>query len=1085
MKNKNIILTRLSLICFFLWINLNNTVVAQKNVGTRNQQGVVQDVTTQKDITNKNQQGVVQDNSAQKKTVKNNQKAVVKETKAQNNSSKNLVTGIITDKFGNLLAGAEVRVKNSEKMAATNINGAFELNVNEPLAIFQISHDGYATIEIIKGLKTEFEIVLQKDASNRDQKIVTKYDKVARYALGSPVATINAEELAKTPYLNLAAALVGQLPGLLSRVTNSEPGSEDYTLNIRGVGTLNGTSPLILIDGVPMSNLQGINPRDVASVSVFKDAASTILYGLQAASGIISVVTKDGDFGKARINVSANYSFMTPTRTPNMINSGDYATMRNQASLNDGIGTPIFSATNISNYYKNFQTGDSSKLYPNMNWYKTFIQPMVRSQRYNVSATGGINGLKYYTNIGYSNVGSPYKTDGGTPQSYDRFDFRSNVEVKLNKYMTTYMKVAGQVQRQNGSDSTAGSIYSSVFNLAPTMYGPLTPAGQVLSTQQETNPTYGRINKNGYSVQTSTNINTIIGLNIDLSFLTKGLSISTTGMFNGSAWSNVTGTQNYERWTGTVSKRTLPLVDTLVFTKLGTQLYTPLTLDKTVTTNYGSYFDGSLKYEKQLGIHAFSALLFARYQYQNRADLNVNGYLPYLRETSGGQLNYSLSDILFANLAASYEGTEQFAPGHQYGFFPAGSIAYIISNHDFLKNNKTITFLKLRASYGVNGNDQLSPNRLMYLDNILKTTNTFIANLSPIVSEFQKGNLQYTWEKSAKTNIGIDISLWNQLTLGLDVFREIRTDVVTGQNSVPALQGVATANLAAANLGKVQNQGFEIQLGYNKAFSKAFSMNLQTYLDFAKNTILASDELPLGSDYAYPYRQKGYSIGQVFGYEIDKSNGSGYFNSQTEITNSGLTYSGIKPRPGDFIYKDLNSDHIIDQKDMAPMGYSAIPQFCYGANLNLKWKNFDLSVLIQGVGNVSVMNSGFGYFDYLNQGSYFDNQRNAWTPERYAANLTISAPALSTSQSSSPSYTANSYYLSDRSYTRLKNVEIGYMLPSTVTKKISLESVRIYVSGNNLYTIDKMNNNDIDVESSGYLAMPINKTLNIGLNVTF
>ena len=1023
MKNKNII--KLALLCFFLWLNFNSTVTAQKKTSVINLQGIV------------------------------------------------------TDNFGNPLGGAEIRLKNSEKMAATNINGTFEINVTDPLAVFEISRDGYFSTEVTKGDKLKLEIVLQKDASNRDRKIATRYDKKSVYTLGSPVATITGEELLKTPYINLAAALVGQLPGLLCRETGAEPGNEGFTLNIRGRGTTNGTAALILIDGVPMSNLQGINPRDVASVSVYKDAASTILYGMQAPSGIVSIITKEGDFGKARINVSASYSFQQPTRTPHMLSSGDYATLKNQATANDAITTLPFTTTDIARYYKNYQSGDSAGLYPNNNWYSTFMQPMVQTQRYNLSAVGGIDGLKYYTNIGYSNVGSPYKTaNGGTPQSLDRFEFRSNLNVKLNKYVSTYMKIAGRIERDNGSNTDAPTIYSNIFNFAPTMYGPLTPDGKVITNALGTNPTYGLINSGGNLTTTSTNINTIAGLNVDLGFVTNGLSASVTGMFNGSATSNVNGTRGYERWT-----RNLGRTDSLLFIKQGTQLVTPLTLTKSVTTSYYSYFDGSLKYEKQFGIHSISALVFARYQYTNLANLDINGFLPYIRETSGGQLNYSLSNILFANVAASYEGTEQFAPGSQYGLFPAGSLAWVVSNHDFLKNNKIITFLKLRASYGINGSDQLGGTRLVYLDNMYKGTTTWITNLGNIVSETKKGNQQFTWEKSAKTNLGLDLTLFNQLTLGLDVFNEIRTDVVTSQNSIPAIQGLATANLPLANLGKVQNQGFEIQLGYNKAFNKDFSMSLQTYVDFAKNTILISDELPLGSDYAYQYRQKGYSVGQNFGYIVDKSNGNGYFNSQDEITNSGLTYSGKAPRVGDLIYKDLNGDHIIDQKDLAPMGFSNIPQFSYGANLNFKWKNFDATILVQGVANVSQMNSGLGYYSNVNQGTFFDNHLTAWTADRYANNLPITAPALTINGSSSN--VANDYYLSDRSYTRLKNVEIGYMLPGSLARKIMTESVRIYVSGNNLLTFDKMNNKDIDVESSGYTVMPISKTFNIGLNVTF
>ena len=1025
MKNKNIILMRLVLISFFLCLTFNTIVTAQKK------------------------------------------------------NTRILFKGIVTDKFKNPIAGAEVRVKNTDKVAATDNNGSFELNVTDALVVIEISKNGYATISVPKADKMNLEVVLQRDATNRYQKILTGYDKKAIYAMTSPVATITGEELVKTPYMNLAAALVGRLPGLISQVTSAEPGAEVYSLYIRGLGSTTGTIPLILIDGVPMDNLQSINPCDVASVSVFKDAASTIFYGMQAAHGIISVVTKEGDYGKPRISISVNTTYMTPTRTPQMINSGDYATLRNQAAINDKISSLPFTSTDIANYYKNFQTGDSAGLYPNTNWYNTFIQPMVQTQRYNLSATGGIDGLKYYTNVGYSRAGSPYITDnGGTPQSIDRVDFRSNVEVKLNNYISAFMKVAGQVQRQTGSNTTAKDIYSSVFNLAPTMYGPLTPAGQVITSPTVTDPLYGRINSAGNLSQTSTNLNSIIGLNIDMGFITKGLSAKVSGMFNGFATSKINGTKSYERWT-----RNLGRLDSLKFIKQGTQLNTPLVLTKTVTTNYAGYFDGLLRYDKQLGVHTIGALVFARYQYSNHADLDVNGYLPYIRQTSGGQLNYSLSDILFANVAASYEGTEAFAPGLQYGLFPAASMAWVISNFDFLKNNKILTFLKLRASYGINGNDQEGVSRLVYSDNLSRTGTAFVSNLGTPINELLKGNPTFTWEKSEKINLGLDFTLFNQVTLGFDIFRETGTGLVKTQSMYPDIMGVPATNLAPINFGKRKNEGFEIQLGYNKPFSKDFTMSIQTYADFARNSSLKSDVL-LETDGLISQGVIGARGGQIYGYVVDKSNGNGYFNSLDEIKNSGLTYSGLQPRVGDFIYKDINGDHIINESDARnPMGYSTLPEINYGANLNLKWKNFDASILVQGVTNVSRMNSGLGYFDYVNQGTYFEKHLTTWTADRYANGLPITGPAVSNTQNSSSA--SNDYYLSDRSYTRIKNVEIGYQLPSSVAKRIMMESLRIYISGNNLLTFDNMNNKDIDVENTGYTAIPINKAVNVGLIITF
>jgi len=994
---------------------------------------------------------------------------------AQAKKDRVFLTGKVVDNFGNRLVGAQVRLENTDQIAVTNMSGNYELNVYDPKAILEVSCYGFASKKITKGEKMTVDIVLNFDASYKDQQISTVYDKRVSYSLTSSVVTISGEELNKTPSINLAAALAGRLPGLVVRQSNAEPGNESFSLNIRGLGTSNGRTPLVLIDGVPSGNLQSINPRDVASVSVFRDGASNVLFGMEAGNGTISIITKSGDFGKPRIKISMDQSYRQPINTPDMISSYEYATLKNQAYKNDGYGDfYAYSESKVDGY----KAGDTLGFFPNNNWYKYFMEPMVKSQRYNFSATGGFDGLKYYTSIGYSNVGSPYKVDGGTPQSNDRIDFRTNVDVKLNKYISTSMKISGLLNRKNSSNVSAADILSSVFNMPPTIYGPLTPDGKVIATPQQTSPTYGSINRSGSLQQTTTKMNAILGLDVDLSFITKGLSAQASAMFDASAYSNVNGTTNYERWIRNEARQ-----DSLLFIKQGTELVTPLVLTKGVSTSYMANTHGLLRYDRKFDTHSLGAIAFVRYQHENHADLNINGILPYQRLTYGGRFNYGYSNLLFAELAASYEGSEQFAPERRFGLFPSASLAWVVSNHDFLKENKTLTYLKLRASHAIVGNDQFGSERFLYRDNISRTGTGFIAGLGAPIEELQAGNRMLTWEKSKKTNMGVELGFWNQLTLGVDVFNELRSDILVTLNSVPMSQGVPNANLPMANKGLVNNKGFEIQLGYNKAFTKDFSMNLQTYIDYNINKVLESDEVSLGSDYAYEYRSKGYSMSQNFGYVIDKSNGNGYFNSTEEITNSGLTYEGSAPRAGDFIYKDLNGDKIINQKDMAPMGSPTVPRISWGANLNLKWKNFDASILMQGLSQVSQFNSGMGYYDYVNNGTYFNLHRNAWTAERYTNGMEISAPALSALQNSSNK--ANDFFLADKSFFRLKNIEIGYQIPTVLTNKIKIESIRVYLNGNNLLTYDNLNNKDVDVEMSSYTVFPTNRTFNVGLNVTF
>lgn len=990
-----------------------------------------------------------------------------------------MLSGKVTDTFGNPIAGVAVHVLNSDKATITDFSGNFALPLNEAGAAVEFTRSGFSTLKLTWGETKTRRITLQKDASNKDRIISTVYDQRPDYSVTTSVATISGEELSKTPYMNLAAALAGRLPGLISRLGNAEPGSEGYSLVIRGLGTSNGRAPLVLIDGVASDNLQIINPRDVESVTIFKDAAATVLYGMQGGNGIISVITKRGNYGKPRISVNTDHSIQQPVKTPQMLHSWEYAALRNEAYKNDGFGDNyVYSIAQIEGYLK----GVNRDVFPDNNWYKTFMKPVVQSQRYNVSASGGGDALKYYSNMAYSHVGGPFEvqqTAYNASQALDRFNFRTNVDVKLNNYISSFMNISGIVQRANGSTSANSGILSSIFNLPPTVYGPLTPEGQVIATPQETDPAYGLINRSGYRKQTSTKMNAILGLNVDLSFITEGLSTRASAMFDASALSNINGNANFERW----MRNEAAFPDSLAFIKQGPQLNTPLTLTKGVSYSYMSDMNWLLRYNKTMGQHSLGAMGFTRYQYENRAALDLTGILPYKRMTYGARLNYGYANLLFAELAASYEGSEQFAPGRRFGFFPAASMAWVISNHGFLKESKSVTNLKIRASYGVVGNDELFGTRYLYLDNIKQIGGQFIPGRGINVEEIQRGNPLLTWEKAHKSNIGIELGLWNQFTMVADFFRENRTDILVNRIRVPASQGLPAGRLAPLNMGRVLNRGFEVQLGYSQAFNKDFSVAVQTYLDYNKNITKVSDEIKLGKDYAYRNLSTGYSFGQNRGYLIDKSNGNGYFNSQEEITNSGLRYDGRAPRPGDFIYKDLNGDKVIDVKDMAPIGNPNFPRISWGANVNLGWKNFDAAILFQGIGQVSQYYSGMGFFDYINGGTYFDMHRNAWTAERYASGAKITAPALSTSQSASNR--VNDFYVLNTQYARLKNIEIGYQLPSNLVKKAKSESVRVYVSGHNLLTFDRLNNKNLDPEMGSLTTFPTNRTWNIGLNVTF
>jgi len=534
--------------------------------------------------------------------------------------------------------------------------------------------------------------------------------------------------------------------------------------------------------------------------------------------------------------------------------------------------------------------------------------------------------------------------------------------------------------------------------------------------------------------------------------------------------SYINGNTNYERWV-----RDNTIKDSLVFYRFGSTRNEPVTFSKSKSTSYRTEYQFNLKYKNTFGNHGVGASSFMQKQYYN--SLAADGVQPFIKMTFGFTSSYSYKDLIYTDFVASYQGSEQFSSDNRYGFFPSLSTALVLSNFDFLKNNSTITFLKLHGSYGAVGNDRMTSinNRFLYKDNLSIKGSKIVEN--------RIGNPDLTWETSKIANIGVNIGLWDQLSLSFEYFNDKRDDILVQNHVIPSMLGIASGVLPLMNDGEVHNHGFEAQMSYQKEFSKDFGFDFTGYMAYSKNKIINNAELYLGDDYAYPYRKTGYCINQRWGYKIDYSNGNGYFNSSDEIIDSGLSYKGAAPRPGDFKYQDLNGDNVIDEKDMAPIGYSNIPRMNYAFEFNIRWKNFELSSLFIGTSKVGSFNSGCGFYESYNQGTFFSQHLNAWTPERYANGENITAPALSLTTSASQK--PNDYYYQDRSYFRLQELTFTYNLPSNIYGKFWSKGAKIYFSGRNLLTFDNMKSDDLTVSMGSVNSSPDRRVFVFGLNLTF
>ena len=500
-------------------------------------------------------------------------------------------------------------------------------------------------------------------------------------------------------------------------------------------------------------------------------------------------------------------------------------------------------------------------------------------------------------------------------------------------------------------------------------------------------------------------------------------------------------------------------------------------------------FQGMLEYNRTFGAHSVDA--FLNYLAEDRlGDSTSAGWLlPFRRIQLGGHAKYGYDGRYFLQFDFTHAGSEQMRKGNQFHFSPTVSGAWVVSNEKFMKNQSVLDFLKFRLSFGALQYDNLwnFSSRYLYADDIRDMGGSGLIGsifTNFLVSEGALGNPDIKWEKSYQQNYGVDMTLFNSLSLSVDYWRTQQRGVLCQSDLTPALSGFTGDKLPYTNVGKVQNQGVDIEVGYSKKWNSGFEIGVTGDFAWNKNEIIDANDLNYSSiGYYYPFRKTGYSIGQKFGYLIDYSNGNGFFNSRQEIADRKLVYQDVTPRVGDFIYRDLNSDGLIDERDKAPLdGVKTMPSFMAGASVQMKYKNFDLYIQLQGETGRNAFYDGLGVFENQAQGVYLDIHRNAWTPERYAAGEKIEYPALTSTTSSS--LLANEFFVSKANYLRLKNVTLGYSLPDKIVKKMKMNQFRIYITGQNLLSMTDLKFKGFDPESKSIDSF-VYRMFNFGLNINF
>ncbi|QRR02157.1 SusC/RagA family TonB-linked outer membrane protein [Dyadobacter sandarakinus] len=1003
------------------------------------------------------------------------------------------INGSVTDDQGKPLAGVAITSANGRNGTSTNGKGEFAMSIDDASSTLVFSLYGFQDVRLSVTDKQDLNVRLLRDPHRKDEVIQLGYTSQKRSEITGSVATVKGDELERAPVANLTQTLPGRLAGLATYESFSELSRATTELNIRGLSVGRQSGPLVMIDGIINSynsaqTLEYITANEIESITLLKDASTQALYGIQGTNGLLVVTTKRGRKGPLQIKTRFDESVQQVTTTPAFYSSADYAAMRNQAALNDGHGPNyLFSPAQIEGY----RSGSNPELYPNNNWYKHFMKDFATMQRASMNVTGGNDKVQFYSNINFMHQGGQFKTDQTRYNANANniwVNYRSNVDMNLNRYLKAFVRLSGNVKRERTPGAGNAEIYGSIFQLPPTMYGPVTQpvmdasgevvdaGGQVITTERVASPTYGLLNRTGYVRHTVTNITSQFGLDLDMGFLTKGLNLTGLFAYQTNSVGSLATRQDYERWIRTNDSTSVS------FVKKGAQNNTPLAYSKGHSYYYHLTYNIAANYRRDFGRHRIGAMAYMFYQNLTKAETDSARMLPYNRVSSGFEATYSFDSRYLLKFDLGYSGSEQYARGSRYTATPAISAGWVVSNESFLKNNVLVTFLKLRASYGKTANDMSSLARFAYLDNVTVAGGGPLAYLQYVVKEGQVGNPNIRAEVSMKQNYGLDLGIGNALTISADVFKERMSNmIISALSTIPEYQGIPLENYPRLNTGTFENKGVDLTVNYSRTLGKDLSFHVGGLLGYARNKVVNWNEALRTADYAYRKWEEGYSFGQEFGYLVDYSNGNGFFNSQADIDNAGLAYNFGTPRPGDLRYRDLNADGKIDERDKAPIG-NGMPRTSYGISGGITYRALELNVLFQGVGKYMTIERGQGVYETDYDGVFGELHRNAWTPERYAAGEKITSPALSLGRT--VNHEASDFYASNRSYLRLKNVELAYTLPLSLSKVILAEKIRILLSGQNLITWDKMKSSDYGPEGT-YATFPVYRVFNAGISVIF
>ena len=1002
------------------------------------------------------------------------------------------------------LIGATVMVKGSSVGTVTDLDGKFTIDVPEKAKFLTISYVGMQPQEVqINKLRDKGnDIYLEPMKGVLDEVVVTGMGNRKKITVTGAVTNVDVNDMKHFSTSNLSNALAGNVPGVMAMQTSGQPGKNKSEFWIRGISTFGANkSAYILVDGFERENIDDLNIEDIETFTVLKDASATAIYGSKGANGVVLNSTKHGKEGKINVNAKFETAYNTRTKTPEFVDGLTYAGLLNEAQVTRSKGV-YFTPTEM----ELFANGLDPDLYPNVDWKDLLLKDGSMSYRANVNISGGGKTARYYASISYVNDEGMYKTDNtlknkyNTNANYGRWNYRVNLDITATPTTIIRIGTSGDLSTRNAPGQGDVDLWNSLFGynaiLTPVLYSngyvPMINMGR---DQTRTNP-WVMTTQTGYLTEWNNNLQNNISLEQDLRFITEGLKFTGRVGYDTYNYSQIKHYQQPDRWYANGRDKA---TGEIIFDKIFDM--EPMTQSSDNNGSRRFFLDLLLNYDRHFGVHNVGANL--KYTYdsftttQNIGD-DIKNSVAKKNMSVAGQLLYNYDYRYFADVNFGYNGSENFADHHRWGFFPAFSLGWNLSREKFMDwaSHSWLDQFKIRYSWGKVGNDALDV-RFPYLYTIGNDGGNnydFGTNVAHTNDSWQNG-LHYTalasnnvtWEVSTKQDVGVDISVFNdRFSLTADYFHEKRTGIYMLRNFMPGSLGLESSPWA--NVGAVKSEGVDGNFRYTDRFGDV-TLTVRGNLTYSKNTILDYDI----ENVTYPYQlHTGYRVGQIYGLVAE-----GLFADYDDIRSHPKQMFG-EVMPGDIKYKDVNGDGVVNNDDQVAIGSTDHPNLIYGFGASAQWRGFDLNVLFQGAGKQTVMMQGKSVwaFSLDRYGQIFnDLVADRWVDKETAAQLGIpvnenpdaSYPRLVYLQNYAEhnNYRPSSYWSRNMSYLRLKNLEIGYSLPQNVLESLNMSSARFYFQATNLLTFSDFKLWDPEMGSTNGEAYPLTKAFTLGLTVSF